>query len=129
MMDLRQALAEWGAAMGLPELQPGPQGTLQLRFADSGALLGVAEQDDCVVVHHAEPVAHDAAELLLRAMRQAAHVAEPAQAVQVGLRSTAAGDWLVLGIRIPHDELNGQRMHQAAQYLQQWLAQLPPASP
>ena len=125
MADLQQALAEWGATMEMPDLRLGPDGTMQLRFAQTGALLGVAQQDNDTVVHHAVPLAHGSAELVLRAMRQAAQVADPGQAVQVGLRSTTEGDWLVLGARIPQSELSAERMQQTVRFLHQWLAQLP----
>lgn len=124
MLDLQQALAEWGSTMGMPDLAPGPQGDVQLRFPETGALLGVVLQDEWAIVHHATPAGHDAAALLLRAMRQAAKVADPAQAVQVGLRSTPAGDWLVLVARFPQQELSGARIHHAVEFLRQWLAQL-----
>ncbi len=122
MTDLQQALAEWGAGMGLA-LAPGAQGAVQLRFPASGALLGVAGHEDTVVVHYADPLAHDAAARLLQALRHAAQVSEPAQAVQVGLRSTPAGDWLVVAVRFGRQELSGARIQQAADYLRHWLAQ------
>lgn len=122
MMDLEQAVAEWGAGMGLA-LAPGAQGAVQLRLPASGALLGVAGHEDAVVVHYADPLAHDAADRLLAALRHAALVSEPAQAVQVGLRSTPEGDWLVAAVRFPARELSGARIQQAAEFLRHWLAQ------
>ena len=50
-------------------------------------------------------------------------VSEPAQAVQVGLRSTPEGDWLVAAVRFPTQELSGARIQQAAEFLRHWLAQ------
>lgn len=126
MLDLQQALAEWGRTMEMPDLAANAQGEVQLRFAATGAVLGVVQQGESVVVHYALPVGHDAAELLLRAMRQAAKVAEPAQAVQVGLRSTPAGDWLVLAARFSRQELSGARIQQTVEFLRQWLTQLEP---
>ncbi|AVO50555.1 hypothetical protein C6568_15935 [Melaminivora suipulveris] len=122
MMDLQQALAEWGAGMGLA-LAPGAQDAVQLRFPASGALLGVAGHEDAVVVHYADPLEHDGAERLLAALRHAGQVSEPAQAVQVGLRSTPEGDWLVAAVRFPTQELSGARIQQAAEFLRHWLAQ------
>ncbi len=124
MADLRHALAEFGHDIGIPNLAPGPQGELQLRFPGTGALLGVSTHEGWAVVHYAEPVRYDAAALVLRALRQAAKVPEPAQAVQAGLRSTPEGDWLVLATRFPQQELGGRRIHQAADFLRQWLARL-----
>ncbi len=126
MADLRQALAELGHDIGIPELAPGPQGELQLRFPDTGALLGVSQHEDTVVVHYAEPVRYDIAALVLRAMRQAAKVPEASQAVQVGLRSTTSGDWLVLATRFAAHEAGARRIRQAADFLRQWLATLEP---
>ena len=122
MMNLQQALAEWGAGMGL-ELQPGHSGALQLRYPATGALLGVAEHEGQIVVHYADPLTHDAAQRLLQALRHAGQLQEPAQAVQVGLRNTPAGDWLVVATRFASEDASGARIDQAVQYLRQWLAQ------
>ena len=65
MADLRHALAEFGHDIGIPNLAPGPQGELQLRFPGTGALLGVSTHEGWAVVHYAEPVRYDAAALVL----------------------------------------------------------------
>ena len=66
MAHLQQALADFGRDIGLPTLETGPDGSVQLRL-ESGALLGVAQEGEAVVVHWAEPVRYALAALLLRA--------------------------------------------------------------
>ena len=136
MLDLQQALAEWGSTMEMPGLAPSAHdamgGGVQLRFPGTDVLLGVMQQGDEVIVYRATPTPpgggsdHETAALVLHAMRQAAQLAEPAQAVQVGLRSTATGDWLVLSTRFSRHGVSGARLHQAAEFLRQWLTQLEP---
>jgi type III secretion system chaperone SycN len=121
MAYLQQALTELGLEMGLPALEAGPGGEVQLRL-ESGALLGVSQSGEEVVVHWAEPVRHGAPALLLGAMRRAGHANSAAQAVQVGLRSVPAGEWLVVAQRLPAREVNAQRLREAAQFLRQWLS-------
>ena len=67
MAHLQQALADFGRDIGLPTLETGPDGSVQLRL-ESGALLGVAQEGEAVVVHWAEPVRYDIAALLLVAV-------------------------------------------------------------
>ena len=122
MAHLQQALADFGADMGLP-LDAGPRGEVQLRL-QSGALLGVAQEGEAVVVHWAEPVRYDIPALLLRAMKQAGAAHAGAPSVQVGLRSVAAGDWLVLATRFPAEEVSVRRIRDATEFLRQWLAGL-----
>lgn len=121
MAYLQQALTELGLEMGLPALEAGPDGEVQLRL-ESGALLGVSPSGEEVVVHWAEPVRHGAPALLLGAMRRAGQVSGAAQAVQVGLRSVPAGEWLVVAVRLPARQASAQRLREAAHFLRQWLS-------
>jgi type III secretion system chaperone SycN len=119
MQTLQEALADFGHDMGMNgRLSPGEGGGTQLRF-ESGAVLGVAPQGEHVVVHLWEPVRHDAARLLLRAMKLAGSAESAEAAVQPGLRSTADGDWLVLGTRFPMAECSARRLHAAAARLRE----------
>lgn len=120
---LQQALADLGRDIGLPLLEAKADAGLQLRW-ESGALLGVAQEGEAVVVHWAEPVRYDIAALLLRAMKQAGDARDAAQPVQVGLRSTTAGDWLVLATRFPAEEASARRIREASDFLRQWYVNL-----
>lgn len=122
MVQLTQVLADFGADIGLPNLAPGADGSLQLRLG-SGALLGVASQGDEVVLHHAEPVPYGLAALVLQAMRQVARSESAADPIQIGVRVTAQGQWLVLGTRLPLERFSAREMHRLVSHLQAWLAQ------
>ncbi|WP_298208958.1 hypothetical protein [Acidovorax sp.] len=123
MAHLEQALADFGHDMGLPMLEAGPRGEVQLRL-ESGALLGVSQEGECVVVHWAEPVRYDIAALLLRAMKRAGDLHDALHPVQVGLRSVPAGDWLVLATRFALQDVSARRLREASDFLRQWLAEL-----
>lgn len=123
MVQLTQVLAEFGEDIGLPALAPGPDGSVQLRLG-SGALLGVSGQGDEVVLHHAEPVPHGLAALLLQAMRQLARSESAADPIQLGVRATAQGQWLVVATRLPLERFSAREMHRLAGLLQAWLAQV-----
>ena len=122
MLQLTKVLAEFGADIGLPGLASGREGNLQLRLG-SGALLGVSTQGDEVVLHHAEPVSHALAALVLQAMQRAARSDSAADPVQVGVRTTAQGQWLVVGTRLPLEHFSAREMHRLAAHLQSWIAQ------
>lgn len=124
MQTLQQALADFGHDMGMGDrLAPGEGGGTQLRL-ESGAVLGVAPHGEQVVVHLWEPVRHDAATLLLRAMKLAGAAESADAALQPGLRSTSEGDWLVLGTRFPLAECSGRRLHAAAARLREAFERL-----
>ena len=123
MGSLEQVLAEFGQDIGLTALAPSAQGHVQLRL-DSGALLGASTQDEEVVLHYVEPVEHGAAPLVFAALCRAGRVETAADPVQVGLRSTGQGDWLVVGTRLPLERLSVREVHRLATYLQSWLAQV-----
>ena len=121
MGRMEQVLAEFGQDIGLGALEPGPGGHVQLRLA-SGALLGASAQGEEMVLHYAEPVPYDAAALALRAMRRAGRTETAADPVQVGLRTTAQGEWLVVATRLPQDRFSAREVHRLGAYLQFWLA-------
>lgn len=123
MAQLQQALADFGRDIGLPLLETQADGGVQLRL-ESGALLGVAQEGDAVVVHRAEPVRYDIAALLLRAMKRAGDARGAEQPVQVGLRTTSMGDWLVLATRFPAEDASARRIREASEFLHQWFADL-----
>lgn len=123
MAHLQQALADFGRDLGLTTLDAGPRGEVQLRL-ESGALLGVSQEGECVVVHWAEPVRYDIAALLLRAMKRAGDLRDAQYPVQVGLRSIPAGDWLVLATRFAAEDVSARRLREALDFLRQWLAEL-----
>ncbi|QEA13175.1 type III secretion chaperone SycN [Comamonas flocculans] len=123
-MSMEQALADLGHRIGIAALAPGPNDSLQLRFA-SGAALGVARQGEQVVVHLSEPVAaHEATVLLLRAMKRAALPEAGAAAIQPGLFSADGQDWLVLALRLAEQGLGARELEQAMQGLQTLLQRL-----
>lgn len=122
MAQLAQVVAEFGADIGLPALAPGADGSLQLRLG-SGALLGLASQGDEIVLHHAEPVTHGLAALVLKAMRRAARSESAADPVQIGVHATAQGQWLVVATRLPLERFTASEMHRLIGHLQAWLAQ------
>lgn len=127
-MSLEQALVDFGREIGIPTLSPAPHGGVQLRF-DSGATLGAARQGEHVVVHLAEPVrAHEAAALLLRAMKRAANPEQGVPAVQPGLFNADGQDWLVLALRVAERGLDARELRRAADHLRQSLAQLSEAT-
>ena len=127
-MSLEQALVDFGREIGIPTLSPAPHGGVQLRF-DSGATLGAARQGEHVVVHLAEPVrAHEAAALLLRAMKRAANPEQGVPAVQPGLFNASGQDWLVLALWVAEQGLDGQALRRVADHLRQSLARLSQAT-
>lgn len=121
--SLQQALADFGRDIGLPLLEPRADGGVQLRL-ESGALLGVVQDGEAVVVHWAEPVRYDIPALVLRAMKASGDVRGAALPVQVGLRSTTSADWLVLATRFAAEEASARRIREAADFLRQWFASL-----
>ena len=123
MGKMEQALAEFGQSIGLSALEPGANGHVQLRF-DSGALLGVSTQGEEVVLHYAEPVPYDAAALVFKAMKKVSRTESAAVAVQVGLRTTAQGEWLVVATRQLQDRFSAREAQRLGDYLQAWVAQL-----
>lgn len=123
-MSMEQALADFGEKLGIASLGVGAGQGMQLRF-DSGAALGVARQGEQVVVHLSEPVAaHEAATLLLRAMKRAAQPDAGAPAVQPGLFSVDGQDWLVLALRLAEHGLGVRELEQAVSGLQGFLQRL-----
>lgn len=123
MGQMEQVLAEFGQDIGVPELAPSPDGHVQLRFA-SGALLGASTQGEEVVLHYAELVPYDAAALAFKAMRRAGRTESAADPVQVGLRTTGQGEWLVVATRLPLERFSAREVHRISSYLQSWLAQV-----
>ncbi|MNN94606.1 hypothetical protein D3C81_2132620 [compost metagenome] len=75
-----------------------------------------------MVLHYAEPVPYGAAALTFRAMRHAGRAESAADPVQVGLRTTVQGDWLVVATRLPLDRFSAREVHRLGAYLQSWLA-------
>ncbi len=122
MLSFQQALADFGHDIGLSSLGAGPRGDVQLRL-DSGALLGIAQEGEQVVIHWAEPVRYDIAGPVLRAMKLSGKVQSARYPIQVGLRSTAEGDWLVVSTRFSETEASASRIHQASDHLRNWIAQ------
>ncbi|QXL83613.1 CesT family type III secretion system chaperone [Comamonas sp. NLF-1-9] len=123
-MSMEQALVDLGQRIGIAALAPGPNESLQLRFA-SGAVLGVARQGEQVVVHLSEPVAaHEATALLLRAMKRAAQPEAGSAAIQPGLFSADGQDWLVLALRLGEQGLDARELERAMQGLQTLLQRL-----
>lgn len=125
MGHMEHVLAEFGRDIGLEGLEPSRSGHVQLRLA-SGALLGASTQGEEVVLHYAEPVEHDAARGVFQAMRQAGRIESAADPVQVGLRSTPQGQWLVVATRLPLQRLSATEIHRLRRHLQAWLEQARP---
>ena len=123
MLQMQHALADWGREMGLPALEAGPGGEVQLRL-ESGALLGVAAVDEGVLVHWAQPVRHGGGSLMLRALQQAGATRGAGRPVQVGLRTLPGAEWLVVGTRVPELDVSARGLREAAEFLRQWLEAL-----
>lgn len=121
MGQMEQVLAEFGQEIGLAELVPGANGELQLRLG-SGAVLGFSAYDGEALLHYAEPVPYGAAALTAKAMQRAAQTDCATDRVQVGLRTTAQGDWLVVASRLPLHQFSVREVHRISAYLQGWLA-------
>ena len=122
MVSFQQALANFGRDIGLSTLESGPRGDVQLRL-ESGALVGIAQEGEQVVIHWAEPVRYDIAGPVLRAMKLAGKTQSAQYPIQVGLRSSIEGDWLVVTTRFSEAEASASRIHQASDYLRSWIAQ------
>ncbi|MET1114139.1 MAG: hypothetical protein ABWY08_04170 [Comamonas sp.] len=122
MRQMERALAEFGQEIGLAALEPSAEGHVQLRLA-SGALLGASTHGEEVVVHYAEPVNHGAAQEVFKAMRKAGRTEGAADPVQVGLRSTHQGEWLVVATRLPIQHFSATEVHRLGGYLRAWLEQ------
>ena len=122
MGQMEQVLAEFGRDIGLAALEPSANGHVQLRL-DSGALLGASTQAEEVVLHYAEPVHYNAAELAFKAMRKAGRSESAADPVQVGLRSTTRGEWLGGATRLPLQRFSATEVHRLSGYLRAWLEQ------
>lgn len=120
MGRMEQVLAEFGQDIGLAELAPGAGGEVQLRL-ESGALLGFSAYAGEAVLHYAEPVPYGAAALTFKAMQRAAQTDSASDRVQVGLRTTAQGDWLVVASRLPLHQFSASEVHRIGIYLQSWL--------
>ncbi|MCD2512850.1 hypothetical protein [Comamonas endophytica] len=118
---MEQVLAEFGQDIGLAGLAPGASGEVQLRL-ESDALLGVSAHGEEAVVHYAEPVPYGAAALTFKAMQRAAQTDSVNERIQVGLRTTAQGDWLVVASRLPLRHLDAREVHRIGMHLQGWLA-------
>lgn len=121
MGRMEKVLADFGRDIGLEDLAPGDGASVQLRL-ESGALMGVSAQGEEAVLHYAEPVAYNAAELTFKAMRKVTQIASPADSVQFGLRTTLQGEWMVVSTRLPLDSFSVSEMHRLGNYLQAWLA-------
>lgn len=122
MGKIAQVLAELGQDMGLSALAPSADGHMQLRL-ESGVLLGLSTHGEEAVLHYATPVRYDAAQLAFKAMRKVAQADSAADPVQVGLRTTQQGEWLVAATRLPLDRLSAREVHRLGAYLQSWLEQ------
>lgn len=120
MGHMEQVLAEFGRDIGLTALAPSGDGHVQLRL-ESGVLLGVSTQGEEVVLHYAEPVQYDLAGQALKLMRWVARSESAADPVQVGVRTTVQGDWLVLATRLPLARLSVHEVHRLGAYLQSSL--------
>lgn len=120
MGPMEQVLAEFGRDIGLAALAPSGAGHVQLRL-ESGGLLGVSTQGEEAVLHYAEPVRYDIAGQALKLMRWVARAESAADPVQVGVRTTAQGDWLVLATRLPLNRLSVHEVHRLGACLQSSL--------
>lgn len=121
MGQMEQVLMEFGQDIGLTELTPSANGELQLRL-ESGGLLGFSAHGEEAVLHYAQPVRYGAAALTFKAMQRAAQTDSATVRVQVGLRTTAQGDWLVVASRLPLHQFSASEVHRIGAYLQGWLA-------
>lgn len=121
MGQMEQVLAEFGHDIGLTQLASGTTGELQLRL-ESGGLLGFSAHAQEAVLHYAEPVPYGVAALTFKALQRAAQTDSVTDRVQVGLRTTAQGDWLVVASRLPLHQLSVSEVHRIGVQLQSWMA-------
>lgn len=123
MVEMQHLLSDFGQKIGIPHLAPNTQGEVVLRL-ETGASIGISPSGSYLVVHWAEPVGYGGAGLLLRAMKRAVCVHDRPFAVQVGLRNTAAGTWLVLATRLHVGTASAHDVYRAVEYLRQWSERL-----
>ncbi len=119
MSNIEQALADFSQEVGLPWEGTPSSGEIQFRLED-GSLLGLAKFESEVIVHWSRPLRYDVAGAMLQVMKHAAELRDAQQSVQVGLRKTPGGDWLVVGTRFPEDEVNVRRIREALDFLKGW---------
>ncbi|MPM18173.1 hypothetical protein SDC9_64579 [bioreactor metagenome] len=119
MAHMQQAWADFGQEIGLELADLPVSGEMQFQLSD-GSLLGVVNGEDEVLVHLAQPLHYDAAQVALGMMKHAAAVRDARRSVQVGLRTTPAGQWLVLGTRLEEGDVSARRIQEAFDFLKHW---------
>lgn len=114
-----RALAGFGAHIGM--VLTGTLTTSETQFLlDDGAQLGLCLHETDLLVWWAQPLRASIAERVAAAMQRAGQVNGGHAAVQAGLRSTGAQDWMVLGMRLDASTLDESSIRDAVQYLNEW---------
>lgn len=123
MTWIHDAIAEFGAKLGLQQLGLGTHGAAQLAFEDGGFLTVEPVQRggrEEVLVYIGRAVGHQAA-IATRVALAKAHVARggPFQ-VQVSLRGKGVDAMLIAVVRVPDRSFTPQALTQAVDYLMRW---------
>ena len=113
-------LQRFGASAGMPGLRFDARGQAVLRTAP-GRLLGLEQADSAILVYAALPVRYDSSNWLLRACKRAHHSCLGDWPVQPALREYEGIPHLLALVRLDEREFTEQRLHQALEYLSQWL--------
>ena len=119
MANFQQALADFCQEVGLDAAELGSGDEVQFRMGDE-SLLGVVQSEDDVLVLWSQPLRYDMERTLLEQMRAAASIRSARHPLQVGLRATPAGHWLVLGTRLPQDAVTARAIRDCYDFLRQW---------
>ena len=124
MSWIQDTVADFGRQLGMPQLNLGDHGVMQLVFA-SGGLLAVEPvqrggQDE-VLVYLGRPVGHQAPALVRVALAKA-HLAKGGPwPVQTALRGNGPDAMLMALVRLPQRAFTQQVLSQAVDYLTRWL--------
>lgn len=119
MANFQQALADFCQEVGLDAAELGSGDEVQFRMGDE-SLLGVVQSEDDVLVLWSQPLRYDMERTLLEQMRAAASIRSARHPLQVGLRATPSGNWLVLGTRLSPDFVTARGIRECYDFLRQW---------
>jgi type III secretion system chaperone SycN len=122
MSWIDDTLAEFGEQLGIPSLQLGAQGVLQLEL-QAGGLLGVQLAEGAsgdVLVYLGRPLGFDAGTVLRNALAHAHHASASPMPVQVAVRGEGPEALLIALTRVPEREFTLQALTGIVDYLGRW---------
>lgn len=117
-----ETLSDFGAELGMVINGFPASGEIQWQLAD-GSHFGVARSSSGMVVHYSKLLGHAAAQQVIHAMKRVERMADARGFVQIGTRTSAEGEWLVLAMRIADSDFSVDRVHQAVRTLRDWHQQ------